>query len=350
MVERAAKIAFLAPLTGPESVVGIPMMQAVSLAIEQANAKERTPFPIELLALDDEAQPGRAQDLAQRVVQDSQVIGIVGHKNSGPSAAAGAIYARGNVAQITPSSTNSDLAQQGWSTFFRICADNNRQAHAAATYALENLNVKQVAVVHDNTDYGRPLAESFVATITQAHQNVVAIEAIHLGQREFGDTVARLANTNCDLVYFGLTEIESAYLTRELRQAGVTCHLFGADGGRQSPFPELTGELAAGVYETYAGVDPQATPAGQAFQKAYEDRYGSGTCPIFGPEAFDAANLLIEALGQAGVPKRRAVLAELKSLDYSGTTGPVLFEPNGNRQDAQVTIWQVLDGQMVLVA
>ncbi len=343
-----AKIAFLAPLSGPESVVGIPMMHAVALAIEEAREAGQVPFPVELLALDDQADPHKARELAQVLIKDSEVVGVVGHKNSGPSRAAGAVYAAGGLAQITPSSTNSDLARQGWQTFFRVCATNDDQAAAAARYALDVLQVQRVAVVHDNTDYGCPLAEAFISTIRQGGAQMVLVEAIRLGQRAFGDTVNRLKAVECDLIYFGLTEIESAFLTRALRAAGVRAQLFGADGGRGSPFPRLAGEAAEGVYETYAGVDAWSMPKAQTFLNRYQGRYGD--CPIFGPEAYDAACILLEAIRRTGAPDRGAVLAELKGLnDFVGVTGPVLFRPDGNRQNARVTIWQVIRGEMTLL-
>jgi branched-chain amino acid transport system substrate-binding protein len=349
MAKRSAKIAFLAPLTGPEAVVGVPMMQAVALAIEEANERAGLPFLVELLALDDEANPTTAQNLAKTLVENRAVVGVVGHKNSGPSAAAGPVYAAGGVPQITQSSTNSDLAHRGWQTFFRVCADNDRQGKAAARYALDTLKVRRVAAVHDNTDYGRPLAETFVSTVGQAGQEVVLVEAIELGQRVFGDTVARLNEAACDLVFFGLTEIESSFLARELRAAAVEAHLFGADGGRLSPFPQLAGEAANGCYETYAGVDPATSTPAQEFVRAYEKRYGG--CPIFGPEAYDAACILIEALRRSGVPDRAALLAEIRAMEgFDGATGKISFEPNGNRRDASVTIWQVIDGEMTLLS
>jgi branched-chain amino acid transport system substrate-binding protein len=353
------KIVFLAPLTGPESVVGVPMRQVVGLAIEEANQTGRLPFAVELLALDDEADPVRARALAEALVQDTTVVGVVGHKNSGPSGAAGEIYAAAGLAQVTPSSTNSDLARRGWPTFFRVCADNDRQAAAAAHYALEVLHVRRVAAVHDQTDYGWPLAEAFVSAVQAGGADVVLVEPVRLGQREFGDTVRCLQDADCDLVYFGLTEIESSFLARELRAAGVQAHLFGADGSRQSPFPQLAGEAAEGVYETYAGQDAQASAQTQAFLLKFESRFGA--CPIFGLEVYDAAGILLEAIRRAsGVESasagpgrapsrmdRSAVLREVRALrGFTGVTGPVSFDPNGNRRDAQVTIWRVIDGKM----
>jgi len=348
MGERVAKIAFMAPLTGDEAVVGVPMMRAVSLAVEEANAGSKLPFRVELQAMDDGAEPEAARELARALVEDDEVVGVVGHKNSGPSKATGAIYAAAGLAQITPSSTNSDLARQDWQTFFRVCADNDRQATMAARYALNVLKVRRVAVVHDQTDYGWPLAQTVISVVKEAGAEVVLVEPIELGQKVFDETVQRLGDARCDLIYFGLTEIESAILTRALRAAEVGAHLFGADGGRQSPFPGLAGKAAEGVYETYAGVDPQTLAQARAFVRAYEGRYGD--CPIFGPEAYDAATLLLEALRRVGAPDRDAVLARVKTLDgFVGASVEIAFEPTGNRQNAEVTIWRVVDGKRTLL-
>lgn len=341
-----AKIAFLAPLTGPESVVGLPMMQIVALAVEQANRRADCPFSMELLALDDKADPGRAQALAAELVADGEVLGVVGHKNSGPSVAAGGIYAMAGLTQITPSSTNSDLARQGWPTFFRVCADNDAQAAAAAAFALDTLQTRRVGVVHDGTGYGQPLADTFGAAVERGGAEIAWVEPVRLGQRDFGDAVARLADADVDLIYMGLTEIESSFLVRSLRAAGVDARLLGADGGRQSPFPQMAGDAGEGVYETYAGADAQATEQGRVFLATFEGQYGPN--PILGPEVYDAACLLLDALCRAGTLDRSAVLEAVRQGDgYCGVTGPIRFEPNGNRRDAQVTLWQVRQGEMV---
>jgi branched-chain amino acid transport system substrate-binding protein len=185
--------------------------------------------------------------------------------------------------------------------------------------------------------------------VDEGGAEVVAVEAVELGQRAFDETVARLGAMGCDLIYFGLTEIEASFLTRELRAAEVESLLLGADGSRQSPYPGLTGPAAEGVYGTYAGVDPGSSAEGQAFLSAYEVRFGE--CPVFGAEAYDAAQVLLEALRLAGEPDRSSVLAEVRRLEgLAGVTGIISFEPNGNRRDAKVTVWQVVDGKMRLIS
>lgn len=342
------KIGFAAPLTGDQAIVGVPMRQCAELAINQINEWEGFPFQVLLRAEDDQADPIQAEIVARRFVADPTVIGVIGHKNSGPSAAAAPIYHAAGLTQVAPSSTNPQLSRQGYRTFFRLCAHDAVQGRVAAGYAVRVLGVRQAAVIHDRTDYGQPLAEVVRAAVRQEGAEIVLFEGIAEGQTDFSPTVARIREVWPDMVYFALTEIESSLLARQLRAAGVQSLLFGTDGSRESQFLPLAGEAAEGVYQTYAGTDPESAPAAQAFVRAFQAEYGPA--PVYGLEVYDATNLLIAALVQAGQPDRKSVLeAVARTADFTGVTGPIQFEPNGDRRDPQVSLWRVEQGQMRLL-
>ena len=343
-----AKIGFAAPFSGDQAIVGVPMRQCAELAVDQANERGDLPFHLVFRAEDDRAEPTQAEAVARRFVADPAVIGVVGHKNSGPSMAAGPIYHAAGLAQIAPSSTNPQLSQQGYRTFFRLCAHDARQGKVAAQYAVRVLGVKRVAIIHDQTDYGHPLARVVQATIRQEKADAVLFEGITEGGTDFSPTVTRIRRLSPDLVYFALTEIESSILARQLRAAGVEALLFGTDGSRESQFLPLAGGAAEGVYQTYAGVDPESAPTAQTFVQEFNARYGP--VPVYGLEVYDATNLLIAALAQVSKPDRQRVLQAIaETHDFQGVTGSIQFEPNGDRQDPQVSIWRVEQGQMRLL-
>jgi branched-chain amino acid transport system substrate-binding protein len=343
-----AKIAFAAPLTGDQAIVGLPMSRCAELAVSQANARGDLPFRLVFQAEDDRADPVHAQVVARRLVADPEVMGLVGHKNSGPSAAGAPVYSAAGLVQIAPSSTNPQLSQQSYRTFFRLCAHDSVQGRVAAQYAVRVLEARRVAVIHDQTDYGRPLAEVVQATVSQEGAEVVLFEGICEGQTDFSETVSHLGQLAPDLIYFALTEIESSILARQLRAAGVGAALFGTDGSRESQFLPLAGAAAEGVYQTYAGVDPDSTPAAQSFVSAFQARYGP--VPVYGLEVYDATNLLIAALARADQLDRERVWQEVAGMrDFVGVTGPVQFETNGDRHDPQVSLWRVEGGQMRLL-
>ncbi|MBI1881834.1 MAG: ABC transporter substrate-binding protein, partial [Chloroflexi bacterium] len=147
MAEKSViKIGFAAPFSGDQAIVGVPMRQCAELAVQQANERGDLPFDLALRAEDDRADPGQATAVAHRFVTDPVVVGVVGHKNSGPSAAAAPIYHAAGLVQITPSSTNPQLSRQGFYTFFRLCAHDAVQGQVAAQYAVRVLDARRVAV------------------------------------------------------------------------------------------------------------------------------------------------------------------------------------------------------------
>jgi branched-chain amino acid transport system substrate-binding protein len=348
MTKPVVKVGFAAPFSGDQAIVGVPMRQCAELAVDELNERNDFPFELILRAEDDGADPELATAVAERFVADQTVLAVVGHKNSGPSAAAAPVYSAAGLPQISPSSTNSQLSQQGYSTFFRLCAHDAVQGEVAAQYATRVLGARRVVIVHDQTDYGLPLAEVVRTAVEGEDAAVVLFEGITEGDTDFSKAVSRIQRLAPELIYFALTEIESSILAGQLRAAGLEALLFGTDGSRESQFLPLAGPAAEGVYQTYAGVDPVSAPAARSFVQHYEARYGA--VPVYGAEVYDAVNLTAEALRRAGQADRQALLYELAHIrDFEGATGRIEFEPNGDRREPQVSIWRVIQGDIQMI-
>jgi branched-chain amino acid transport system substrate-binding protein len=334
------RIGFAAPLTGDQAIVGVPMAQCAELAVALANEEGRSPYRLSLQAVDDQADPAASAGVARRLCADERVIGVVGHKNSGPSAAAAPVYHAARVAQVSPSSTNPTLSRRGWTTFFRVCAQDTLQGTVAARFAARTLGARRVLIVHDQTDYGWPLAQAFGAAAAGLGLTVVRVDAVQVGTTDFATTLAGIRSLGPDLVYCALTEIEASALARQARAGGATVTMLATDGGPESKFLALGGGAAEGSYHTYAGAVLEPSEPVRAFVDAFQARFGQPV-PPYGGESYDAARVLIAALEQAGRPDREAVVAALRATDLAGVTGRVRFEPNGDRRDLEVTIWKV---------
>ena len=340
-----ARIGFAAPLTGDQEVVGIPMRKCAEIAVLHANTNLDIPFHILLEAQDDGAEPGKARDVACSFVQDDTVFGVVGHKNSGPSAIAAPIYAAAHLAQVCPSSTNPALTRQGHPTFFRLCAHDDLQGKLAAQFGARCLLAKRVAIIHDQTDYGTPLAEVVRDTFCEEGTEPILFEGINVGDTDFSPIVNEIMEKVPDLVYFALTEIESSIITKQLRSRGVTSYFLGTDGGRASKFLPLAGEDAEGAYQTYAGVDPEYIPDARSFVEEFQSV--EGQVPVYGAEVFDATNILIRALSEVGSLDRGSILKMISDTDvFDGITGSIRFHPSGERLHPEVSMWRVEHGKM----
>lgn len=345
-----ASIGFAAPLSGPQAIVGVPMCRAAALAVQRHNAAHPA-AAVGLRPIDDGATAEGARAAALALIDDPAIVGVVGHKNSEPCMAAGPLYAAAGLAQIAPSATNSALSAQGWPTFFRVCADNARQA-AMACQAIAALDIGHVAVVHDASAYGQPLAEAVLGYLADRGIAVTTVAALPVGTTDSAAIAAvatALLEGPAELIYGGLTEVEGALLLCELRQRGSMIPFMGAEGGRTSALLQLAGADAQGSLHTYAGLDPYTWPTAAEFARLYEERYGEGPGG-FAAECYDAAGLLLRAIAASRTPTRQAVLRALRELaPYRGATGSIAFDARGERRDAAVSLWQARDGRMEIV-
>jgi len=332
-------IGYAAPLTGPQSIVGVPMLRVVEMAAADLS---RDGMDLEVVAVDDEASDSTAAGVARELVGNAAVIAVVGHKNSGPSRAAAPAYAAAGLAQLSQCATDNSLTRSGWPTFFRLCADNERQATAAAAFAISTLDARSVVAVHDGTAYGRPLVEAFARGLP----SVLVLE-ISLGQEDFSAVVARVRSAKAGLVYIGATEIEGSKLMMALRGAGSSAQLMTSEGGPQNPLAGLAGEAAEGSIHTYAGADPTGNEAAQRLIERCEREIGGA--PSFAVETYEAVMVIADALGR-GATTRPEMRDAIAAADLEGFTGRIRFDATGERDGAPVSLWRVVGGRMVPVA
>jgi branched-chain amino acid transport system substrate-binding protein len=331
-------------LSTPQSIVGVPMLRTVEMAVAEARARG---IDLEVQAVDDREDLSVAAQVAAELAADASVIAVVGHKNSGPSAAGGPLYAEAGLAQVTQCSTDNALSRAGWPTFFRMCADNARQAAVAAEFVHEHHPGAHAVAVHDGTDYGRPLVEAFAARLLALSGREVTVLAMHVGQDDFSDIVGAIQAAHAGVVDFGATEIESSKLMRALHAAGVKAQLISSEGGPDNPLARLAGPSGEGSIHTYAGADPLATKASRSLvQRCLRE---IGETPSYVVECYDAVSVIASALEQ-GAANRREVRDAIAATDIQGVGGRIRFDANGDRIDAPVSLWRVVDGRMVPLA
>ncbi len=338
------RIGFAAPLTTPQAIVGVPMMRTVQLAVADARARG---LDLELRAVDDRESEVIAANAAAELVADPSVIAVIGHKNSGPSRAAGPVYAEAGLTQITQCSTDNSLSRAGWPTFFRLCADNERQAAIAADFAHSLHRSGRAVAVHDGTDYGRPLVEAFATRLLALSGREVAVLAMRVGQEDFTDVVDAIRAAHAGVVDIGATEIESSKLMRALRAAGVSAQVISSEGGPDNPIARLAGPAGEGSIHTYAGADPMATPRSRSLVQRCRDEFGE--TPSYVIECYDAVSVIAAALDK-GAATRAELRDAIASTDVEGLGGRIRFDEHGDRIDAPVSLWQVVGGRMVPLA
>ncbi len=337
------------PLSGEEGVHGRAADHAVELAVQEANERGDLPFWIERVALDDECTAEAGEAVARRLSRVPDVLAVVGPFNSTPTQGAAPVYHAARLAHICPAASNPSLSRQGWDTFFRVVASDEVQGREAARCAVHVVGVRRIAVLHDCSAFGQPLAEIVAEEARRQGAEIVLFEGIRRGRRRFPEAVRRVRDAAPDLVYFGLIEAEGSAMAHELRAAGVMAPYLGADGLKPSRYLETPEVQVVGPYYTSACIDVTGRPSAAAFREAYARQFPKlADYSIYTAEAYDAARILIEALRLTGASDREAVRAEVaRTRGFSGASGPIAFTAEGDRAEAEIDFYVVRGGRLV---
>jgi branched-chain amino acid transport system substrate-binding protein len=349
--EETVSIGLAAPLTGAEAYIGEGLLQGARIAVEEANIKGPVfgNTKIKLVPMDDQRNPTQAVLSANKLIADPSVVAVVGHFNSSCTKASSSLYHEGRMAQITPASTNPDISRQGFDTFFRVCATDDVQAPAGANFVWSKLGIKKIAIIDDQTTYGKGLADQFEKTYKALGGEVLRREGITQGDKDFTPLLTKIRASKPEMVFYGGVYPELALLIKQSAKVGLKAPWMGGDGIADVSLIKLvTPKLAEGTYATMLGVDPKSLPAAKDFVAKYEARFGDlGTFSVNG---YDSTNILIEAIRRAGKADRAAVLAEVRATqDFPGLMGTINFDEKGDAIGRSIGIFKVQDGKFVFI-
>ena len=118
------KIGIGAPLTAGAVALGKGMERGAELAIEKANESEEAKAAgVKFVGVpgDDQGDPKTGVTVANTFVSDPNLLGVMGHLNSGVTIPASKVYADKKVVMVSPAATNPALTQQGLTSVFRVC-------------------------------------------------------------------------------------------------------------------------------------------------------------------------------------------------------------------------------------
>ncbi|MEU8486121.1 branched-chain amino acid ABC transporter substrate-binding protein [Streptomyces sp. NPDC048641] len=350
-----------APLTGQNSATGLGIQGGVQIAVNDANKNNTVPgVTFKVQALDDKAIPAQGQSNATQLVQNDDVLGVVGPLNSGVATQMQQVFATANLVEISPSNTAPELTQgKNWQTsksrpfktYFRTATTDALQGGFAADYAYNTLKKRKVFVVDDKQTYGAGLAKLFKAGFTKAGGKVTGQDHVNTGDTDFSALVTKIKNSKADLVYYGGQYDESEKLTKQLKDGGAKVPLFGGDGMFSDTYIQTAGKTSEGDLATSVGQPVDSLPSAADFIKKYKASGLKGDYGTYGGYSYDAATAIIKAIGNVvkdgKVPSdaRTKIVGEVQKTKFDGIAGPVSFDEYGDTTNKQLTVYQVVDGK-----
>ncbi|HHY33314.1 MAG TPA: branched-chain amino acid ABC transporter substrate-binding protein [Firmicutes bacterium] len=350
------KIGAAGPFTGDLSKIGLDSLNAIRMAVEEANAEGGVGGrKIEIVVGDDAGDPARAVTVADKFAMDPSVLGVVGPMNSGTVNAALPTYQRAGLVLISQSATNPSLTELGYKVMHRICPRDDAQGPAAARFIAEELGAKHVYIIDDKGAYGQGLADQVAAALQKAGVKLTRGQ-VTPEDRDFSPILTKVKAASPDLLYLALPNpAQAAALIKQAVGLGLRPKLMGGDGLKERDQLIVgAGGAAEGMYVTAIGRDIKDVPEAQGFIKKFESRYGAMS--IFSGQSYEATKILIEAMRKAaaGNPARLTRAAVLEAVHntrgYKGILGfPVGFTSKGDVLGASIYVFQVKGGDFVQV-
>lgn len=327
-------------LSGDYASIGQPIFQGIEYGVTEVNESGTLPCTIELQSEDSQGDPNQAGPLARSLVERERLVAVVGPYFSGETLATGRIFSQADVVFVTPSATGASIDDQGFTTFFRTVADDAIQGQVAAAY-LGSLGADTIAVVHDNQDYSKGLADAVVAGLGGSVAGPFIIDP---QESDYSAVVAEVKDAQPQVVFYGGYSPQAGPFLAQLRQAGVQAAFVSDDGTKDSSFGDLAGPASEGAQVTCPCADPLQIPAAREFVEGIQATYDRppGT---FAADAYDATRLIVEGLaGAAGDDPieriRGRILDYLSRVEgYQGITKNYTFGENGQVQIGPEGIW-----------
>ena len=356
---NTVKIGVITPISTNLSALAIGIVNSTKLAAEQAtkNCTIRN-FKVVVDSQDDLKTPDTGQQVATKMASDPDIIGVIGTLNSSVAQTAVVPLDKAGIAMISPANTNPTLTQgdnpakkeRPHKNYFRTVTTDALQGPFGADYAVDRLNKKNVAVIHDNKTYGKGLAEAFAAQIQKKGGRVVKSTTVDPSGKDFRSVVTDVKGSNPELVFYGGEYPEAGPLRAQMKELGLDVPLMGGDGINDADY--IKGGGQEGDFATNPGAAPTKLDSARQFIEDYNKAFEKDTYSAYGAFSYDAANILIQAAAKALEGKnkvddaaRKATIDNIQKTAYRGAVGETRFDEFGDTTNTLITVYQVKGGK-----
>jgi branched-chain amino acid transport system substrate-binding protein len=346
------KIGSLLSISGETAFLGTDSNHGIELAIDDLDGSlDATPgqlldHEVELQQEDDGCSAEGGQAGGTALAADPEIVAVIGTScSSSALGVADTILGDKGILLFSPSNTNpgltSEEAHQPF--YFRTAHNDLIQGAIVGEYVFNELGIDSAATINDESPYADGLAAAFRDTFEGLGGTITAVEQVNSADTDLGPVLNSIAQGNPGAVYGpNFNPVCALTATQGLDILPEGTVQLGSDGCLESAFLETAGDLPKGYY--YASSPDLSVFAQGDFYKnefipAYKDQFGTAPTAVFHAHAYDAANILFDAIEQVAVDDGSGNLtisrtalrdAVQATADYDGVTGTITCTPLGD--------------------
>jgi branched-chain amino acid transport system substrate-binding protein len=321
-------IATAGPMTGEYAAFGEQMKAGAEQAVADLNkAGGVLGKQLVLDVGDDACDPKQAVSVANQLASKGVKL-VAGHYCSGSSIPASKVYGEEGILQISPASTNPKYTDEGsWNTF-RVCGRDDDQGKVAGNYLASHFKAEKIAILNDNTAYGKGLADETQKALHAAGGQEVLATAYTPGEKDYSSLVSRLKQAGVTVIYVGGYHTEAGLIIRQAKEQGLKATLVGGDALVTNEFWQIAGDAGAGTMMTFPP-DPRLMKTAADVVKEFKAKNVDPEGYVL--YTYAAIQVWADAVKKVGSTDPKKVAAALKaSGNWPSVLGPVSFNAKGD--------------------
>lgn len=303
ITENEILIGHLGPQTGPVATydkIRMGIQSYFNYVNENGGVHGRQ---LRLIAYDDQYQPSRTVQLTRRLVEQDKVFAMLSNVCTPCNAASRPYVERVGIPMVMSSTGASQFVDPPIRNYIGSSIANYVfEARVLATYAVDQLDAKRIAIAFQNDDYGSPLAAAAKATLDAMNGvEVVGSFNFQASDADLSTQAQRIRQSNPDAVLVFSVPAPAAQLKRALRNIGVTepHYIVSSVGGDSETLFDMAGqETWQGTISSAVLVKPGVVQneAIDRYVEQFGKDYPRENVADWGQTGWAAAEVLVEAL------------------------------------------------------
>ena len=334
--EKTYKVAYIGPLTGPNTSAGMGTRNSLDLAIKQANVQGALPFKLELISVTDDSKPSVGVGAVQKMCSDPEVVLVSAHWNSPVALATGPYFEKCGLLNIVAGAASNRITKEGWKAVVRVNTPFRYLLPNMAKMVVTEMGLKRLAIIHSLDDYGTDIADEFGAAYEEAGGEIVYRDGYNIGDRDFTAILTKARTAKPDALLHGGVSTEAALIIRQMRQLGIKSVYLGHPGFQTVDYVKAAGQAGEGTIVGKLLPFAHELPGGKAYIEAYDKSKYKEPADTYGPFGYLAGQIMVELLKRFG-PDREALIEGVRSLaDVDTLFGKKSFDEEGELQPKRI--------------
>jgi branched-chain amino acid transport system substrate-binding protein len=333
--EGTVRIGVIGPMTGPAAETGMKIKDAAILAADEINSKGGIMGQkIKLFFGDTESKPSAGVAAVERLISKDNVNVLTGGLHSHVALAVMEVPARYKIPYILTgpaSDTITKRIQDNMNKYkLTFKTDPSARKSVMGGWVQFNLDMiqkgniqpktKRYAIISENNDYGRSMAEPFQEGFNKNGWTCVAYELVEIQRADFMPVLSKIKKAKPELLWTVQTSAASGVaLLKQFREIEIPAVFESHYASTKPEYIELAGSAANGVINCSIDVLP-----GHAFIDRFENKWGFKPEVVAGWQ-YDVIHMIAKAYEKASSMNPEKFAEEYGQIDYKGVTGRYVY-------------------------